>query len=303
MRLLRTGPPGSERPCAIDPDGVVRDLSAWVRDWTGEALCPEFLHRLNARLIRDSAALPVVPPTALRVGPPVRPGGHILSVGLNFRSHAAEAGMDLPGEPVVSSKAPSTMVGPHDPLFIPPNAKKTDWEVELAVVMGRRAQYLQGPQVAVDHIAGYSTGNDVSERSWLLERGGQWIKGKSFESFTPLGPYLVTPDEVDDPQALRLSCHVNGRLMQDGTTGDMVFGVAYLVWYISQFLVLNPGDVILTGSPGGSALGRPDTPYLRPGDVVAAEVSGLGGQLQTCRAARAPHTTQMHTMVDDTATR
>ncbi|MFI1566623.1 fumarylacetoacetate hydrolase family protein [Streptomyces sp. NPDC020490] len=284
MRLLRIGPPGGERPCAVGPGGVVRDVSAWVPDWTGAALDPDALRELAARLTREAAGLPAVDPAAERIGPPVRPGGHLLSIGLNYRAHAAEAGMALSPEPVVSSKAPSTLVGPHDDLLIPPGGEKTDWEVELAVVIGRRAQYLPDRAAAQAHIAGFATADDVSERSWLLERGGQWVKGKSFESFSPLGPFLVTPDEAGDPQRLRLTCRVNGRLMQDGSTADMVFGVDHLVWYLSQFMVLHPGDVVLTGTPGGVALGRPDQPFLRPGDVVEAEVAGLGAQRQRCRA-------------------
>ncbi|WP_073920538.1 fumarylacetoacetate hydrolase family protein [Streptomyces sp. CB00455] len=288
MRLLRIGPPGAERPCAVGPGGTVRDVSSWVPDWTGAALDPDALRALATRLAREGAALPAVDPAAERIGPPVRPGGHLLSIGLNYRAHAAEAGLPLPDEPIVSSKAPSTLVGPYDDLLLPPDGEKTDWEVELAVVIGRRARYLPDPAAATAHIAGFATGNDVSERGWLLERGGQWIKGKSFESFSPLGPHLVTPDEAGDPQRLRLTCRVNGRPMQDATTADMVFGVAHLVWYLSRFMVLHPGDVILTGTPGGVALGRPDQPYLRPGDVVEAEVSGLGAHHQTCRPAPPP---------------
>ncbi|MES4909390.1 MULTISPECIES: fumarylacetoacetate hydrolase family protein [unclassified Streptomyces] len=284
MRLLRIGAPGGERPCAVGPGGVVRDLSAWVPDWTGTALDPDTLRELGARLEREATGLPAVDPAAERVGPPVRPGGHLLSIGLNYRVHAAEAGLPLPDEPIVSSKAPSTLVGPHDDLLLPPGGEKTDWEVELAVVIGRRAQYLPDRAAAPAHVAGFATGNDLSERSWLLERGGQWVKGKSFESFSPLGPYLVTPDEAGDPQRLRLTCRVNGRLMQDGSTADMVFDVAHLVWYLSQFMVLHPGDVVLTGTPGGVALGRPDQPYLRAGDVVEAEVAGLGAHRQRCCA-------------------
>ncbi|WP_141202902.1 fumarylacetoacetate hydrolase family protein [Streptomyces griseorubiginosus] len=284
MRLLRIGPPGGERPCAVDPDGVVRDLSSWVPDWTGAALDPDALQETAARLAREAAGLPTADPAAARVGPPVRPGGHLLSIGLNYRAHAAEAGLALPREPIVASKAPTTLVGPYDDLLLPPGGEKTDWEVELAVVIGRRAQYLADPAAALRHVAGYATGNDVSERSWLLERGGQWVKGKSFESFSPLGPYLVTPDEVGDPGRLRLTCRVNGRMMQDGSTADMVFEVSHLLWYLSQCMVLHPGDVVLTGTPGGVALGRPDQPYLRADDVVEAEVSGLGAQRQRCRA-------------------
>lgn len=285
MRLLRIGPPGEERPCAVGPGSVVRDLSAWVPDWAGAALDPDVLRELGTRLEREAGALPAVDPVAERVGPPVRPGGHLLSIGLNYRMHAAEAGLDLPDEPIVSSKAPTTLVGPYDDLLLPPGGEKTDWEVELAVVIGRRAQYLPDAAAAPAHVAGYATANDVSERSWLLERGGQWVKGKSFESFSPLGPWLVTPDEAGDPQRLRLTCRVNGRLMQDGSTADMVHDVAHLVWYLSQFMVLHAGDVVLTGTPGGVALGRPDQPFLRAGDVVEAEVAGLGAHRQLCRAA------------------
>ncbi|NJQ01281.1 fumarylacetoacetate hydrolase family protein [Streptomyces zingiberis] len=285
MRLLRIGPPGGERPCAVGPGGTVRDLSAWVPDWTGAALDPDALRELAARLAREGAGLPAVDPAAERIGPPVRPGGHLLSIGLNYRAHAAEANLALPREPVVSSKAPSTLVGPYDDLLLPPGGEKTDWEVELAVVIGRRARYLPDHAAARTRVAGFATADDVSERSWLLERGGQWVKGKSFESFSPLGPHLVTPDEAGDPQRLRLTCRVNGRPMQDATTADMVFGVDHLVWYLSQFMVLHPGDVILTGTPGGVALGRPDQPYLRAGDVVEAEVAGLGAHRQRCRPA------------------
>jgi 2-keto-4-pentenoate hydratase/2-oxohepta-3-ene-1,7-dioic acid hydratase in catechol pathway len=284
MRLLRIGPPGGERPCAVGPDGLVRDLSSWVPDWKGAALDPAALWETAARLAREAAGLPVVDPAAERVGSPVPQGGHLLSIGLNYREHAAEAGLAPPDEPIVASKAPTTLVGPYDDLLLPPGGEKTDWEVELAVVIGRRAQYLPDPASALSHVAGYATGNDVSERSWLLERGGQWVKGKSFESFSPLGPYLVTPDEVGDPGRLRLTCRVNGRTVQNGSTADMIFEVPYLLWYLSQCMVLHPGDVVLTGTPGGVALGRPDQPYLRAGDVVEAAVAGLGAQRQRCRA-------------------
>ncbi|MER5276903.1 fumarylacetoacetate hydrolase family protein [Streptomyces sp. NPDC002809] len=283
MRLLRIGPAGQERPCAVHTDGTVRDLSAWVPDWSGSALDPCRLRELGERLAHEGPGLPVAGPDE-RVGPPVRPGGHVLSIGLNYRAHALEAGMEVPDEPYVSSKAPSTVVGPFDGLVIPPGSRKTDWEVELAVIIGRRAQYLADPDRALDHVAGFCTANDVSERGWLLERGGQWIKGKSFETFTPLGPHLVTPDEVGDLRSLRLTCHVNGRRMQDGHSGDMVFDVAHLIWYLSQFLVLQPGDVVLTGSPAGISLARPDVDFLRPGDLLEVEVAGLGAQRQRCRA-------------------
>lgn len=282
MRLLRVGQPGRERPCAATPADGVRDLSAWVGDWSGGALDPAFLAEVRGRLGREARSLPAVDPRAERIGPPVRPG-QLLSIGLNYRSHAEQAGMAVPEEPIVAGKSPGALAGPYDDLVIPPGSTATDWEVELGVVIGRRAQYLPGPAAAAAHVAGYCTANDVSDRHWLLERGGQWIKGKSFESFAPLGPYLVTADEAGDPGALRLTCRVNGRLMQDGHTSDMLFGVDHLVYYLSRFMVLEPGDVVLTGSPAGIALGRPDRPYLRHGDVVEAEVCGLGAQRQRCR--------------------
>jgi 2-keto-4-pentenoate hydratase/2-oxohepta-3-ene-1,7-dioic acid hydratase in catechol pathway len=282
MRLLRVGEPGHERPCVVAPAGDVRDVSGWVDDWSGGALDPTFLAGLRERLPREAKSLPAVDLDRERVGPPVQPG-QILSIGLNYRGHAEAVGMAIPDEPIVASKSCGAVAGPYDDLVIPPRSTKTDWEVELAVVIGRRAQYLSGPEAARAHVAGYCTANDVSDRHWLLERGGQWIKGKSFAGFAPLGPYVVTAEEVADPGDLRLTCRVNGRLMQDGRTSDLIFDVDHLVWYLSQFMVLAPGDVVLTGSPAGMALGRPEAPYLRHGDVVEAEVSGLGAQRQSCR--------------------
>jgi 2-keto-4-pentenoate hydratase/2-oxohepta-3-ene-1,7-dioic acid hydratase in catechol pathway len=282
MRLLRTGPPGKERPCAVAPDGSVRDVSAWLDDWIGDALDPAFLDGFAARLAREADTLPVVDTVKERIGPPVRPG-QIISIGLNYRRHAREAGMALPREPIVSSKSVHALAGPYDDLILPPGAEKTDWEVELGVVIGRRAHYLASPAAAGRHIAGYCTANDVSERSWLLERGGEWLKGKSFQSFAPLGPYLVPAAQVGDPGNLRLRCTVNGQVMQDDSSADMVFSVPELVHYLSHCMVLEPGDVILTGSPGGIAMGRPGQPYLRAGDLVEAEVAGLGAQRQRCR--------------------
>jgi 2-keto-4-pentenoate hydratase/2-oxohepta-3-ene-1,7-dioic acid hydratase in catechol pathway len=286
MRLLRVGDPGRERPCAIAPDNSVRDLSAWADDWSGGALDPTFLLAIEERLGREGHSLPSVDLSRERIGAPVQPS-QILSIGLNYRKHAEAAGLALPSEPIVSGKSHLAISGPYDDLIIPPQSLKTDWEVELGVVIGRRAQYLSEPALAVEHVAGYCTANDISERSWLLEREGQWIKGKSFESFAPIGPYLVTTREITEPGKLRLTCHVNGRLMQDANTSDMVFDVPYLVYYLSRFMVLEPGDVVITGSPAGMALGRPDHPYLREGDVVEAEVCGLGAQRQSCRNFRA----------------
>ncbi|WP_306321404.1 MULTISPECIES: fumarylacetoacetate hydrolase family protein [unclassified Streptomyces] len=288
MKLLRVGPPDHERPCAVDPDGVVRDLSRWLDDWTGPHLDPDALAGTEERLAAEAAGLPAVDVSAARIGPPVKAGGHLISIGLNYRDHAEQAGMELPPEPIVASKSPWTTAGPHDDLLLPPGGDRTDWEVELGVVVGRRARYLSDSCDPLAYVAGYCTANDISERGWLLERGGQWVKGKSFESFAPLGPYLVTPDEAGDPQRLALTCKVNGRLMQDGNTGDMVVGVAELVRYLSRFMELRPGDVVLTGSPAGVALGSPDTPYLRAGDVVEAGIEGLGAHRQHCVRVREP---------------
>ncbi|MFM0109822.1 fumarylacetoacetate hydrolase family protein [Paraburkholderia nemoris] len=285
MRLLRVGQPGSELPCAVGPDGVFRDVSGWVDDWAGDNLDPEAIGILTRKVEQEAHLLPAVDLSGRRIGPPVRPQ-QIISIGLNYRRHAAEVGMAVPEEPIVSTKACNALAGPYDDLLIPPGALKTDWEVELGVVIGRRVQYLASPAEANQYIAGYCTANDISERSWLLERGGQWFKGKSFPSFAPLGPYLVTADEIRDPNALQLTCRVNGQLMQDDNTGDMVFDVAELVHYLSRFMVLEPGDVILTGSPGGMAISRPDKPYLRPGDIVETEIAGLGAQRQHCRQPR-----------------
>lgn len=283
MRLLRVGAPGQERPCAVAVDGSVRDLSAWVDDWAGPALAIEVQVDLAGRFARRWQELPVVDCDRERVGPALRPG-QILSIGLNYHRHAREANMPLPDEPIVSSKSVHALGGPYDDLLLPRAGNKTDWEVELGVVIGRRTRYLASPQDASACILGYCTANDLSERSWLLERGGQWIKGKSFDGFAPLGPYLVTADEAGPAQRLELVCRVNGVIMQHDSTEDMIYDVNQLVHYLSQFMTLHPGDVILTGSPGGMALGRPDQPFLRAGDVVEAEVVGLGAQRQVCRA-------------------
>jgi 2-keto-4-pentenoate hydratase/2-oxohepta-3-ene-1,7-dioic acid hydratase in catechol pathway len=282
MRLLRVGPPDRERPCVVAPDGTVRDVSDWFDDWAGPALDPSFLRAQAVRVADEFGRLPQVDIGRERIGPVVQPR-QIISMGLNYLRHAKAVGMVVPNEPIVSSKSIHALAGPADDILIPPGARKTDWEVEIAVIIGRRAQYLPSIAAAESCIAGYCTANDISERSWLLERGGEWIKGKSFESFAPLGPYLVTPDEVGDPRGLRLTCHVNGVLMQDDTSRDMIFGFGEIVHYLSQCMVLRPGDAILTGSPAGMALGRPDQPFLRPGDVVETEIHGLGRQRQLCR--------------------
>jgi 2-keto-4-pentenoate hydratase/2-oxohepta-3-ene-1,7-dioic acid hydratase in catechol pathway len=274
MRLARHGAPGTERPIVSGEDGVWRDLTPVVPDITGGFLADG--------LAAVRAALPELPPVpeVARFGPPLAAIGKVVCVGLNYRDHAAETGAKIPAEPILFLKTPDTVVGPNDEVLVPRGSTKTDWEVELAVVIGREARYLAAPADAAACIAGYAISNDVSEREFQIERGGQWDKGKNCETFNPLGPWLVTADEVRDPQALGLRLWVNGEPRQDGNTKDMIFGIGHLVWYLSQFMVLRPGDVINTGTPAGVALGRPGTPYLRAGDVVELEVDGLGRQRQ-----------------------
>jgi 2-keto-4-pentenoate hydratase/2-oxohepta-3-ene-1,7-dioic acid hydratase in catechol pathway len=274
MRLARHGAPGTERPIGMGEDGVWRDLTPVVPDITGGFLA--------GGVAAVQAALPELPPVPEvgRFGPPLTGIGKVVCVGLNYRDHAAETGAEIPGEPILFLKTPDTVVGPDDEVLVPRNSTRTDWEVELAVVIGREARYLAGPADAAACIAGYAISNDVSEREFQLERGGQWDKGKNCETFNPLGPWLVTADEVPDPQALDLRLWVNGELRQDGNTKNMIFGIDHLVWYLSQFMVLRPGDVINTGTPAGVALGRAETPYLKAGDIVEVEIDGLGRQRQ-----------------------
>ncbi|WP_433335871.1 fumarylacetoacetate hydrolase family protein [Spirillospora sp. CA-294931] len=275
MKLVRVGPEGGERPAVLADDGTPLDLSGITSDIDG-AFLADGLGR--ARRALEAGDLPAL--AAGRVGPPLARPGKIVCIGLNFRDHAEETGAEPPAEPVVFMKAPNTVVGPDDGVRIPRDSVKTDYEVELAVVLGGRARYLESPEAARELIAGYAISNDVSEREFQLERGGTWDKGKSCETFNPFGPWLVTAEEVSDPQDLSLRLWVNGELRQDGTTKNMIFGVDHLVWYLSRFMVLEPGDVINTGTPAGVALGRPGEPYLRPGDVVEVEIDGLGRQRQ-----------------------
>lgn len=283
MRLARSGPPGGEIPVVAGQHGRWHDLRPVTTD-----VDPGFLagHGLSwARGALDEGELPEAEPPA-RFGPPLAPTGKIVCVGLNYSDHAAETGATPPAEPILFMKAPDTVVGPADDVLIPRGSAKTDYEVELAVVIGRQAAYLDGPQTAAGVIAGYAISNDVSERTFQIERGGQWDKGKNCATFNPLGPWLVTPDEVPDPQQLGLRLSVNGTVRQDSSTSKMIFDVRYLVWYISQFMTLYPGDVINTGTPAGVALGDPgQRPYLRAGDVVELEIDGLGQQRQTMRDA------------------
>ncbi|MFB6819130.1 fumarylacetoacetate hydrolase family protein [Streptomyces sp. NPDC056347] len=282
MRLMRVGEPGHERPVLVGPEGRHYDLSGITGDIDGA-----FLAALadDPRLVPDVSALPETDITGERIGAPVARPSALLCIGQNYAAHAAESGAEPPEQPILFYKSPNTVVGPYDDVLIPRGSKKTDWEVELAVVIGRRASYLDSPADAAAHIAGYAVSNDVSERAFQLEEsGGQWSKGKSCATFNPLGPVLVTADEVGDPQALRLRSYVNGEPRQDSGTADMIFGVAHLVHHLSQYLVLEPGDVINTGTPQGVALsGR--FPYLGPDDVMEVEISGLGRQRSVCRPA------------------
>lgn len=286
MKLLRVGTAGAERPALLDQDGTtLRDLSSLVKDVDGALLADDAaLDRVRAAAA--SGELPVLDAPGLRIGPPLGRIGKIVCIGLNYHDHAAETGAEIPTEPIIFFKAPDTVVGPTDTVLVPRGSRKTDWEVELAVVIGRTARYLDSAEEGLAHVGGYAISHDVSEREFQIERGGTWDKGKNCETFNPLGPWLVTSDEVPDPQALPLRLKVNGELKQDGTTADQIFGVGEVVRYVSQFMTLYPGDVINTGTPAGVALGKPEPkPYLRAGDVVELEIEGLGSQRQEFKDA------------------
>ncbi|MFH9013811.1 fumarylacetoacetate hydrolase family protein [Streptomyces sp. NPDC017943] len=285
MKLLRVGTAGAERPALLDTDGILRDLSGVVPDVDGALLADEeALARVRAAA--DAGTLPVLDAAGLRIGPPLGRIGKIVCIGLNYHDHARETGAEPPAEPVVFMKAPDTVVGPDDTVLVPRGSRKTDWEVELAVVIGRTARYLESAAEGRAHVAGYAVAHDVSEREFQIERGGTWDKGKNCETFNPLGPWLVTADEVPDPQALSLRLWVNGELKQDGTTAEQIFPVGEVVRYVSRFMTLYPGDVINTGTPAGVAMGQPEPkPYLRAGDVVELEVEGLGRQRQEVKDA------------------
>ncbi|MEV5128533.1 fumarylacetoacetate hydrolase family protein [Streptomyces decoyicus] len=285
MKLLRVGTVGAERPALLDGNGVLRDLSGLVPDIDG-ALLAEDGALARIRAAAASGDLPRLDAAGLRTGPPLARIGKIVCIGLNYHDHARETGAATPEEPILFMKAPDTVIGPDDTVLVPRGSVKTDWEVELAVVIGRRARYLESDEQALAAVAGYAVAHDVSERAFQLERGGQWDKGKNCETFNPLGPWLVTADEVPDPQALGLRLWVNGELKQDGTTAEQIFPVAEVVRYVSQFMTLHPGDVINTGTPAGVAMGRPEPkPYLRAGDVVELEIDGLGRQRQELKDA------------------
>ncbi len=276
MRFQRLGDRGHEIPVVLDETGAARDLRSLTPEVDGAFFAADGVARARAAL--REGTLPALDAIGLRVGAPVARPGLLVCIGLNYSDHAAETGAEPPAEPVVFLKATNTIVGPDDTVLIPRTSTKTDYEVELAVVLGGRARYLETPEDADAVIAGYAVSNDVSERAFQHERGGQWTKGKSCETFNPLGPWLVTPDEAGDPQDLGLRLAVNGQLRQDGTTKNMLFGVRHIVWYLSQFMVLEPGDVVNTGTPAGVAFGANDFPYLSEGDEVTVEIDGLGRQ-------------------------
>ena len=273
MRLLRFGPKGREKPGMIDKDGALRDLSAEIDDIAGGALADSALQRLREI---DPASLPVVEGNP-RIGSCVGQVGKFICIGLNYDDHAAESKMAIPDEPIVFFKAASAISGPSDPIEIPRGATKTDWEIELAVVIGKETKYV-AVEDALTHVAGYCIANDVSERDFQLRRSGQWVKGKSADTFGPIGPWLVTRDEIADPQNLKMTLDVNGRRMQDGSTRTMHFTVAEVVSYLSQFMSLQPGDVISTGTPPGVGMGQTPEVYLKAGDQMVLAIEGLGEQ-------------------------
>ena len=279
MKLMRHGPKGAEKPALVDAQGRVRDLSEVIDDITPGTLSRQGLVALR-RI--DPSSLPEVTPT--RIAPPWRGMGKFVCVGLNYADHAAESGVPVPAEPVLFTKHTSAVIGCNDAVVLPQGSVKTDWEVELGVVIGTRARYVSEAD-ALSHVAGYCVVNDVSEREYQLERGGTWDKGKGCDTFGPVGPWIVTADEVPDPQALPMWLEVNGRRFQNGSTRTMVFGVATLVSYISRYMTLEPGDLISTGTPPGVGMGvKPQPLYLKPGDVMRLGIEGLGEQQQTVHA-------------------
>ncbi|MCY4306565.1 MAG: fumarylacetoacetate hydrolase family protein [Aestuariivita sp.] len=279
MKYCRYGIRGQEKPALVDDYGVIRDLSEHIQDLAGDMLAPNRLAEL-ADINFDK--LPAIDPD-VRLGPPVSHVGKFIGIGLNYADHAAESGMDIPSEPVLFMKATSSICGPYDSLVLPYGSKKTDWEVELGVIIGRHAKFVLETD-AMAYVAGYCIVHDVSERSFQLDHEGQWTKGKSADTFGPIGPWLVTKDEVPDPQSLNLWLSVNGKQMQNGSTRTMVFSVAFLVHYISQFMSLQPGDIITTGTPPGVGMGKNPPQYLKVGDVVKLGVDGLGQQQQVVTA-------------------
>ncbi len=278
MKLIRFGNKGNEKPGILDNDNKRRDASHLFKDWNNEFFENDGLKKLGEA---DISSLPLINDADRWAAPVARPGKAIC-IGLNYSDHALESKMPLPVEPIVFMKAANTVVGPYDNIIIPRKSEKTDWEVELAIIIGKEARYVETIDSAKDFIAGYAVANDVSERAFQLERGGQWTKGKSCDNFSPLGPWLVTADEVNDPQNLVLTLSVNGKRMQNGNSSKMIFNVFYIVHYLSQFMTLEAGDVILTGTPPGVALGMKEPQYLKAGDIVELSIEKLGMQKQTC---------------------
>ena len=276
MKFARLGEIGNEVPCALDPKGLARDISGIVRD-----IAPGEIDGMLAKLASaDLETLPVVNSDGVRVGAPIARPGSIYCIGLNYSDHAAEAGMAVPEEPILFTKPSNTLCGPNDPIWKSANMQKLDWEVELGVVIGKAALHVP-VEKALDHVLGYTIVNDVSERVWQMERGGQWSKGKSFPNFCPTGPWLVTPDEIADPGDLAMSLTVNGDQMQSGSTRTMIFGVAEIISHLSQFMRLDPGDLICTGTPPGVGMGKTPPQYLELGDHVELSIEGLDTQSQT----------------------
>jgi 2-keto-4-pentenoate hydratase/2-oxohepta-3-ene-1,7-dioic acid hydratase in catechol pathway len=276
MKLVRFGPAGREKPGIVDQDGKIRDLSRVVPDIAGDAIGPAGLAKIKKAKLEK---LPLVKGKP-RLGACVGGTRHFIAIGLNYADHAAEAGAPIPKEPIIFSKAPSCVMGPNDNIMVPKASTKLDWEVELGIVIGRRARYIASEQDALAYIAGYCVCNDVSERAFQLEGTGQWMKGKGSETFGPIGPWLVTRDEIKDVQNLSMWLNVNGERRQKGSTRTMIFGAAHIVWYCSQFFVMEPGDVITTGTPPGVGLGMKPPQYLKAGDVIRLGIEGLGEQQQ-----------------------
>jgi 2-keto-4-pentenoate hydratase/2-oxohepta-3-ene-1,7-dioic acid hydratase in catechol pathway len=285
MKLVRVGEPGKERAAVLGPRNEILPFPESFGDIDGEFWRLGGANTLNDWL--QTNVLTSVSGERVRFGPPIAKPEKVICIGLNYRDHANETGNPIPDEPIVFMKAPNCVVGPNDQILVPRGSSKTDWEIELGVVIGEQSRYLESPDDARKVIAGFCISHDVSEREFQLERGGQWDKGKSCETFNPLGPFLVTTDEVGDPQDLRLRLDVNGISRQNGSTGDMVFGVNYIIWYLSQFMVLEPGDLINTGTPAGVSMGHDDVPFLREGDVVELSIDGLGSQRSVIGQSRA----------------
>ncbi len=275
MKLLRYGPAGHEKAGALDAQGRMRDLSLLVPDLTPEWLAPERLKALEAI---DLQKLPLVD-ESVRIGVPVAGSRQFVAIGLNYRKHAEEAGMDIPKEPVIFTKAITSLSGPNDDIVLPDGAQEGDWEIELGLIIGTKAQKVP-VEKALEHVAGYCLANDVSERNWQAKRGGQWSKGKSFDTFGPIGPWLVTTDEIPDPQVLEMELKINGETRQKSNTADMIFPVAQIVSHLSQFMTLLPGDVIITGTPSGVGLGMKPQQFLKKGDVITLRMDQLGTQTQ-----------------------